>query len=205
MLYATLDKPPQQYMTFTGDLFSNSLATSQKLKVMSSRNLITDNLLFTSAASGQPEYVSVDTPAAGSLTVRAYVDLERSGGVMAGESSIDLPPVFQITSPAAMATVSRVSPPVLTWTPVDPASNMLLDVAYVCADGSSNALTFDLGVDTGSAVLGAAHFPAPGNPASTCQTAFKLQRVRTGLISANFALGNFKGVQQRAVKFTTTQ
>jgi hypothetical protein len=77
-------------------------------------------------------------------------------------------------------------------------------VAYVCADGSSNALTFDLGADTGSAVLGTAHFPAPTNPSSICQTAFKLQRVRTGLISANFALGSFKGVQQRAVKFTTT-
>lgn len=204
-LYATLDIAPRQYMNFSGDLFGNSLATSQNLKVMSSRNLFTDHLLFTSVAAGQPEYFAVDTPAAGSPTVRAYVDLERSGQVLAGESSIELPPAFQITTPLAAASVSRASPPVLNWTPVDATSNMQLDVAYLCEDDSSNTMSFDLGVDTGSVVLDATHFPTPANPSSTCQVAFKLQRVRTGSISANFALGNFKGIQQRAVRFTTIQ
>jgi hypothetical protein len=203
-LYATLDIPPRQYMSFSGDLFNNSLVTSQNLKVMSSRNLFTDHLLFSSVTSGKPEYFSVDASAAGSSTVRAYVDLERSGNVMVGESSIELPPAFQITTPLAAASVSRTSPPVLTWTPVDATSNMLLDIAYLCADNSNGTLSFDLGVDTGSAVLDAAHFPTPPtNPSSSCQVAFKLQRVRTGSISANFALGTFTGVQQRAVRFTT--
>lgn len=205
-LYASLDAPPAHFMSFSNDLFGNSVTTSQRLKVMQSRNLYIDHLLFETFAVGNPEYVASDTPASAATPVRAYVDLERTGKVMAGASSIELPPAFQITAPASAAIVSRASPPTLTWSPVDPASTMMLEVAYVCDDGTQGSPdAFNLGLDTGSAVLSASHLPTPTTtPSSNCQTAFKLQRVRTGSISANFALGNIKGIQQRAVKFTTT-
>ncbi|MDO8262047.1 MAG: hypothetical protein Q7T21_02370 [Gallionella sp.] len=206
-LYTSLDKPPQQYINFNGDLFGNSLELSQHLKVMSARDLYTDFYLFTQVVFGKPEYFSLDTPSTSSSPVRAYVDFERTGHVMTGESSVELPPAFQITAPAGEASVSRATPLVLTWTGVDPATTMKLDVAGVCADGSPYTLNLILGTDTGSATLNSAdYFPATGtSPSTNCRVAFLLQRVRLGGVSSQFAFGSFsEGVQQRTIQFTST-
>ncbi len=204
-LYSSLDVPPQQYLTFNNDLFGNSLDLSQHLKVMSSRDIYTDYFLFTQIVWGKPEYFSLDTPSASSIPTRAYVGFERAGNVMTGDSYVELPPVFQILAPASNASVSRASPIILTWSGADPASTMELDVAGICIDNSQYTLHLILGADTGSATLnGASYFPATGiNPSISCRVAFLLQRVRLGGVSAQFAFGSFKGVQQKTVQFTS--
>jgi hypothetical protein len=205
-LYTTLDVPPQQYVNFNGNLFSNSLELSQHLKVMSARDLFTDYILFTQIVFGKPEYFSLDTPNAGASAVRAYVGFERAGQVMTAESSILLPPAFQILTPASDAISSRATPVTLTWTGTDPATTMELDVAGSCADGSRFAKNLVLGADTGSATLNSAdYFPATGtSPSTNCRVAFLLQRTRLGGVSTQFAFGSFKGVQQRTVQLTST-
>ena len=206
-LYTSLDVPPQQYLNFNGDLFGNSQAVSQRLKVMSARDLYTDYHLFTQVVWGKPEYVSLDTPSTNSAPVRAYVDFERTGNVMTGESSVELPPAFQISAPAAEVSVSRAVPLVLTWTNVDLTSTMELDVAGICLDNTQYTKHLTLGpTDTGTFTLnGADYFPASGTNATTnCRVAFLLQRVRLGGVSTKFAFGSFRGVQQRTVQFNTT-
>lgn len=205
-LYTSLDKPPQQYINFNGNLFGNSLELSQRLKVMSARDLYTDYLLFTRVVFGKPEYFSHDTPSSSASPVRVYVDFERTGNAMAGESTVELPPAFQILAPAGEASVSRATPLALTWTDVDITTTMELDVAGICADGSRYNLNLILGADTGSATLNSAdYFPTTGiSPSINCRVAFMLQRVRTAGVSPNFAFGSIKGVQQRTVQFTTT-
>ena len=204
-LYSSLDVPPQQYLNFNGNLFTNSLDLSKHLKVMSSRDLYTDLLLFTQVVFGKPEYFANDTPQAGASPVRAYVDFERTGQVFAGPSSIDLPGGFQIAAPAADFSAPRSTPLALTWTNADPATTMELDVAGVCVDNSRYTMHLSL-PDTGSATLnGANYFPATGvNPATTCRVAFLLQRTRIGSVSSQFAFGStFTGVQQRSVQFNS--
>jgi hypothetical protein len=205
-LYTSLDISPQQYLNFNGDLFNDGRALSEHLKVMASRDLFTDFILFTQIVVGKPEYFSLDTPSTGSSPVRAYVDLDRVGNVLAGESSIALPPAYQISAPASGASISRATPLALTWTNVDPTTTMRLDVAGICVDGSRYTQSLVLGADAGSATLNSAdYFPATGiSPSVNCQVAFILQRVRTGGVSPNFAFGSFEGVQQRTVQFTTT-
>jgi hypothetical protein len=207
VLYTSLDEPPKNFMSFNGNLFSNSLILSQRLKVASSRNLFSDYILFTKVVTGKPEYFSIDTPvaAASLVPVRAYVDLERAGHVFAGESFVDLPLAFSITAPASAASVSRATPLVLSWTNVDATTTMRLNVASICEDGSRYNLSHNIGTDTGAATLnGTDYFPATGtSPSTNCRVAFMLQRVRTSGISPNFALGTFEGVQQRAIQFTT--
>lgn len=202
-LYSSLDKSPQQYIDFNGDLFGNSLDLSQHLKVMSSRSVLIDFGLFTVEAFGDPEYFALDAPAASSVPVRAYVGFERSGRVI--ESSVDLPVAFQITSPAADASVSRAAPISLTWTDVDPATTMELDVAGICTDNSRFSMHLLLGTDTGSATLSSANYlPAAGiSPTINCRIAFQLQRVRFGAVSPEFAFGSLSGIQQRSVQFTS--
>jgi len=205
VLYTSLDEPPKNFMNFSGNLFSNSLILSQRLKVASSRNLFNDYILFTKIVTGKPEYFSIDTPVAGSSPVRAYVDLERAGHVFTGESFVDLPLAFSITAPASAASVQRSANLVLSWTNVDATTTMKLDVAGICDDGSRYNLSHVIGTDTGSATLNSTdYFPATGtSPSTNCRVAFMLQRVRTSGISPNFALGTFEGVQQRAIQFTT--
>ena len=204
ILYSSLDMPPQQYMNFNDNLFGNSLEVSQRLKVMSARDLYTDFHLFTQIVWGKPEYVSLGTPGTSSSPVRAYVDLERSGQVMTGASFVELPPDFQITAPASEASISRAVPLALTWTNVDITTTMRLDVAGVCVDGSRYTLNHIIGPDTGAAALNSAdYFPSTGT-ATNCRVAFMLQRVRTGGVSPKFAFGSFEGVQQRTIQFTTT-
>lgn len=204
-LYSSLDVSPQQYINFNNNLFGNSLDLSQHLKVMSSRDLYTDYFLFTQVAWGKPEYFSLNTPSPSSSTpTRAYVGFERTGNVMTGDSSVELPPVFQILAPASDAIISRATPLTLTWAGADPASTMELDVAGICVDSSQYTLHL-IFADTGSATLnGANYFPVTGiSPSISCRVAFLLQRVRLGGVSAQFAFGSFKGVQQRTVQFTS--
>lgn len=205
-LYSSLDTPPSQYINFNNNLFDNSLKLSQNLKVMSSRDLYIDYLLFTQVAWGKPEYFASDTPGTNSSPVRAYVGFERTGNVMMGESSVELPLAFQILAPASEASLSRATPLALTWAATDPASTMELDVAGACVDGNRYNLHLVLGADTGSATLiGTDYFPATGiNPSINCRVAFLLQRVRLGGVSTQFAFGSFRGVQQRSVQFTST-
>ncbi len=205
-LYTSLDVPPQQYMNINGNLFSNSLALSQHLKVMSARDLYINYSLFNQVLTGKPEYFSVDTPSTGSSPVRAYVEFERSGNVMTGPSSVDFPPPYQIAAPARDAIVSRAAPLALTWTNVDPTTTMRLNVAGICVDGSRYTQSYNIGIDTGAATLSSAnYFPATGtSPSTNCRVAFILQRVRTAGVSPQFAFGSFDGVQQRTVQFTTT-
>lgn len=205
-LYTSLDVPPRQYINFNGNLFDNSLKLSQYLKVMSSRDLFTDYFLFAQVVRGKPEYYSFDTPRSSVSPVRVHVDFERTGHVLTGESSIDLPPAFQISAPAREASVSRAAPLALSWTDVDPASSMELDVAGICEDGSRYTLHHILGADTGAATLnGSDYFPSTGISASiNCRVAFMFQRVRTGAVSPKFAFGSFKGIQQRTVQVTIT-
>lgn len=203
-LYSSLDTSPQQYLNFNGNLFSNSMELSQRLKAMSSRDLYTDYGVFTNVIFGKPEYFSVDTPNTSSSPTRAYTGFERSGQMM--ESSVELPTAFQITAPASGASISRATPLALTWTDVDPATTMELDVAGICADNSRFNLHLILGNDTGSTTLSSAnYFPATGiSPSINCQMAFMLQRVRTGVVSPQFAFGSITGVQQRTIQFTST-
>jgi hypothetical protein len=77
-LYANLEKPASQYMGYSSNLFSNSANLTQNLKVMGSRDLYFDYLLFTQIAYGKPEYFALEKPAAGMNPVRIYVDFERS-------------------------------------------------------------------------------------------------------------------------------
>lgn len=205
-LYSSVEKPPQEYVNFSGNLFDNALDLSQHLKVMTSRDLFIDYFLFTQIVYGKPEYFATDTPIAGTSPVRAYVDFSRSGNVLTGTSSIDLPGAFQIGSPAAAATLSRATPVSLTWDNVDATTTMTLNVAGVCTDGNRYSMTVNLGTDTGAATLNSAdYFPATGvGTTANCLTAFILQRSRTGPVSAQFAFGSFTGVQQRTVQFTTT-
>ena len=204
-LYTSLDISPQQYMSISGNLFGNSLALSQHVKVATSRDLYTDYFLFNQIVYGKPEYFSFNTPDAGVLPVRAFVDFERAGNVMTGASFVDLPPAYQIAAPASNATVSRAAPLTLTWTNTDPAATMLLNVAGSCVDGSRYTQSHVIGADTtGSVTLASAdYFPATG-PAVNCRVAFILQRVRSGSVSPKFAFGSFDGVQQRTVQFNTT-
>lgn len=203
-LYSSLDISPQQYLNFNGNLFGNSLELSQRLKVMSARDLYTDYFLFTNVAFGKPEYFALDTPVTASLPLRAYVDFERSGQVI--ESSVDLPPAFQITAPASDASLPRAIPLTLTWSNVDPATTMELDVAGICTDNSRYNMHLILGTGTGSAPLSSAdYFPVTGiNPSINCRVAFLLQRVRLAGVSMQFASGSFRGVQQRTIQFTST-
>lgn len=205
-LYTSLEVPPQQYLNFSGDLFGNSLNLSQHLKVLAPRDISTDFLLFAQILWGKPEYFSFDTPSSSALPVRAYVDFERAGHVMTGESSAELPPPFQIVSPAREASISRAAPLALSWTDVDPTTTMELDVAGACVDGSRYTLHQTIGTDTGAATLNSAdYFPSSGvSPSISCRVAFILQRVRAGSISPKFAFGSFAGIQKRTVQFTTT-
>ncbi len=204
-LYASLDVPPQQYLNFNGNLFGNALELSQHLKVMSSRNLYTDYLLFTQVVWGKPEHFSVNTPISSASPTRAYVDFERTGNVMTGDSSIALPPAFQILTPAAEANVPRATAVVLTWSNVDPTTTMKLDVGVICTDGSQKTLNLSLGPDTGTTTQNSASYlPTGVSPSVNCRVAFMLQRVRTGGVSPKFAAGSFEGAQQRTVQFTIT-
>ncbi|MBI5891345.1 MAG: hypothetical protein HZB47_11820 [Nitrosomonadales bacterium] len=205
VLYSSLDKPPQQYMSFSSDLFGNSLDLSQNLKTMSARDLYMDFVLFVNVVAGKPEYFVSEKPVSGAATVRAYVDFERSGQVMTGASSIDLPPAFQISAPASAASIARATPIVLTWTGVDAATTMRLDAAAACDDGTRNSWNYNIGPDTGTATVNSASFlPATASPTATCLTAFMLQRVKTGGVSTQFAFGSFEGIQKRTVQFTVT-
>jgi hypothetical protein len=198
VLYTSLDIPPQQYMSFNGNLFGNSLTLSQRLKVAAVRDLFVNYFLFTQVVTGKPEYFSDDTPGAGTSPLHAYVDFERAGNVLTGPSSVDLPPAYQILAPASDATVSRAAAPItLSWTN---------DIAGVCVDGNRYALNYYIGTDAGSATLtGANYFPTTGTiPTGNCHVAFMLQRVRTGSGSPKFAFASFEGVQQRTVQFTST-
>lgn len=206
-LYASLDKSPIQAINFNGNLFVNSLELSQNVKVMSQRDLMINYGVFTDVLYGKPEYFSFDKPGTNSTPVRAYIGFERSGHEMAGESSIELPPAFQILSPANGSSLPRITPVALTWTPgTDTTTSMELDVAGVCTDNSQFSLHLILGADTGSATLNSAdYFPSTVSPSIDCFVAFLLQRVRLGSVSSPFAFGSFsKGVQQRPVTFTST-
>ena len=206
ILYTSLDVPPQQYFSFTGNLFSNSLTLSQHLKVAAVRDLYTDYFLFTQTLYGKPEYFSVDTPSPGASPIRAYVDFERAGNVFTGPSFVDVPLAYQILAPATDAIVSRAAPLTLTWTNADATTTMRLNVAGVCVDGTRYSQSYIIGTDTGTTTLSSAnYFPATGtSPSTNCRVAFILQRVRTGGVSPKFAFGSFEGVQQRTVQFTTT-
>jgi hypothetical protein len=205
--FTSLDIPPQQYLNISGDLFGNSLALSQHVRVAAVRYLYTDYFLFAKTVYGKPEYYSVDTPGSGSSPVRAYVDFSRAGNVMIGASSIDLPPAYQIVAPVSDATFSRATPLTITWTNVDPTATMMFDVAGICAEGSRYNQSHVIGPDTtGSVTLTSAdYFPASGISSSiNCRVAFILQRVRTGGVSTQFAFGSFNGIQQRTLQLNTT-
>lgn len=206
ILYASLDKPPLQTINFNGNLFSNSLDVSQHLKIMSRRDLLINYGVFTDIFPGKPEYFTFNTPSTSSTPVRAYVGFERSGQVMAGDSSIELPPAFQIISPASEASVSRATALALTWSGIDATTTMELDVAGICTDNSQYSMHLNLGADTGATTLNSADYsPTTVNPSINCRVAFLLQRVRLGNVSSPFAFGSFsKGVQQRTVQFTST-
>jgi hypothetical protein len=205
-LYSSVDKSPQQYVSYSGNLFGNSLNLSQHLKIMSARDLYMDYQLFGQVLQGLPEYFASDTASSGTSTVRAYVDFERSGNAMTGTSLIDLPGAFQILSPASAGLVPRSSPLTLTWNNVDATTTMALKVAGICDDSKRYNLTLNLGTDTGTATLNSAdYFPTIGVAnTATCMTAFILQRSKMGGVSSKFAFGSFTGVQQRTVQFNTT-
>lgn len=204
-LYNSLDVPPRQYLSFDGDLFASALDVSQQLKVMAVRDLYSDFILFVDILWGKPEYFASGAPASGAAPVRAYVAFERTGYALAGESSIELPPAFQISAPVADASLSRAAPVVLSWTDVDAASTMELDVAGDCLDGNRYTQHFVIGADAGTVTLNSAvYFPASGvSPTTSCRVAFILQRLRLGGVSTDFAFGSFTGVQQRTVQFTS--
>lgn len=204
-LYSSLDVPPRQYLSFEGNLFANALDVSQQLKVMSARDLYRDFIVFTDVLWGKPEYFASGTPTSGAAPVRAYVGFERAGNALVGESSIALPPAFQILAPVADVSLSRAAPVVLSWTDVDAASTMELDVAGDCLDGNRYTQHLVIGADTGTVTLnGADYFPASGvSPTTSCRVAFMIQRVRLGGISTDFAFGSFAAVQQRTVQITS--
>jgi hypothetical protein len=203
-LYSNLDKPIRQALSFDSNLFSNSLALSQHLKVMSERNLIFDYGIYSDVLLGKPEYFSFDTPTTSTLPVRAYVGFERSGQELAGEYAIELPPAFQILSPVAEAVVTRATPISLTWSDIDTTSTMELDVAGICTDSSRYDMHLVIGLDTGSYPLNIADV-IPAAVTVDCRLAILLQRVRLAYITTPFAFGSYsKGVQQRTVQFTST-
>ena len=206
-LYSTLDVPPRQYLSITGDLFNAGRAVSDNLKVMPSRYLYYDYFLFSNVVAGEPEYYSVHTPAAGSSPVRAYVEFERGGQAQTGESSVVIPNAFLITAPVAEVSVSRSNPLTLSWSNVEAATSMLLKVGGMCDDSTRYHMEYMIGPDvTGSVSLNSAdYFPATGTSTSaTCRVAFMLQRVRTAGVASSFAAGSFRGIQQRTVQFTIT-
>lgn len=205
-LYTNLEKPAAQFMGYNSNLFSSSTDLTQNLRVMGSRDLYFDYLVFTQIAYGKPEYFTIEKPAAGTNPLRVYVDFERAGA-LTYTSIIDLPGAFQINSPASAASLSRTTSVSLTWTNVDATTSMSLNVAGVCSDGNRYSMTKFLGTDTGSATLVSTdYFPATGvSTAANCQTAFMLQRIKLGNVAAQFALGSTSsGIQQRSVRFTTT-
>lgn len=210
-LYSSLDKSPGSFFNYTEDLFANSLAVSQDLKIMAARNLYLNYVLYDQIAYGKTEYFSVESPTSNISPTRAYVAFERSGQVWAGESSIEIPPAFQIQNPVAFSTLSRAAPVVLSWSNTDPAASMELEVVGDCAEGSryllhpTLSITTDPGTGVSSATLASGDYFDSSKVATsvTCQVAFLLRRVRTGAVSANFAFGSFKGIQQRTVQFTS--
>lgn len=209
-LYSALDKSPGSFFNYTEELFANSLAVSQDLKIMASRSLYTNYVLYDEIAYGKPEYFSAESPDSGVSPTRSYVAFERAGQVWAGESSIDIPPAFQIQSPAAFSTLSRATPVVLGWSNTDPATSMELVVVGDCEEGTRYILYPALSISTdpdgtSSVTLSSSdYFDSSRVAASvTCQVAFLLKRVRTGPVSSNFAFGTFKGIQQRTVRFTS--
>lgn len=205
VLYSSLDKPPLQYLSLTGDLFGGGQLAAEELKVLSARNLYIDYILFEQVVYGQPEYYSVARPTAGAATVRAYVEFVRSGNSAAGTSSIDLPPGFQITAPASESSVNRATPVTLTWNNVDAAYSMRLNVGSRCDDGTQNTWSQIMGADTGTTtVSSASYLPALVSGTANCRIIFILERYRTGAVSPNLLGGTFEGVQQRTVQFTTT-
>lgn len=202
-LYSSLDIAPQQLFNINGNLFSNSLNLSQRLKEMTARDLYSDFLLFTEILWGKPEYFAMHTQSAGNTAKVAYVGFERSGNLLTGDSSIVLPGGYQISAPLYDAVASRAAPLVLSWTNVDTAATMELDVAGSCADGSRYTKHIQLGADTGTATLNSADYYPAGGPAIDCRVALILQRVRIGGVSTQFAFGSFSGVQQRTVQITS--
>lgn len=210
-LYSSLDKSPGTLVNYSEDLFANSLAVSQELKIMAPRNLYFNYVLYDQIAYGTPEYFSVASPTSGVSPTRAYVGFERAGPVWAGTSSIELPPAFHIQSPAPASTLSRATSVELAWSNSDPATTMELEVVGDCADGSryllypTLAITTDPATGASSATLTSDDYfdASTVAPTTTCQVAFLLKRVRTGPVSANFAFGSFTGIQQRTVQFTS--
>lgn len=203
-LYSTLDKAPQEYVNFSGNLFGNSQDLSQHLNNMGRRDRSINYYLFSEPVYGQTEYFTTDVPASGSPT-RVYIDFERSSG-WTGVSTIELPGAYQISSPASASSHSRATPLTLRWNNADAATTMSLNIAGICSDNNRYTKTLSPVADTGTVTLNSAdYFPASGvSPTASCLTAFILQRSRTGFISPSFATGSFTAVQQRTVQFTTT-
>lgn len=204
-LYSTLDKAPQDYVHFSGNLFGNSQDLSQHLNTMARRDRSINYYLFSEPVYGQTEYFTTFVPSSGTVP-RVYIDFERSSG-WTGASSIDLPGAFQISSPASASTHKRTDPLTLSWNNADATTTMTLNIAGICSDNNRYTKTLSPVADTGTATLNSAdYFPASGvSPTATCLTAFILQRSRIGFISSSFATGSFTAVQQRTVQFTTTQ
>ena len=204
-LFSALDTSPQQYLDFSGNLFSNSLELSQHVKAMSSRDTSVDYGIFTGVSYGTVEYFAVETPSASSSPTLAYIDFKRSGNAVSAESSVELPPAFQILTPASDAIISRSTPLTVSWTGLDPSTTIEIDVAGICADNSRFTDHLNLSTDRGLYILQATnYFPSWASPSLSCRVAFGIQRVRLGSASPQFALGIFKGIQQRTVQFTST-
>lgn len=205
-LLVSLGKPPHDYLAFESDLFGRVQDLTENVKRLVQRDLLDDHVLFVELLLGVPEYETVLGPVSGGAAPRVYVELDRVSGAFTGPSWVELPPGFEVSAPASLAALSRAGPLAIAWSSPDPAATMEADLAVDCGAGRQFSQHLALGADTGSAsVASGDYFPYGGVPASaTCSAALLLQRVRNGTVSADFAGGSFRGVQQRVVRFTLT-
>lgn len=207
-LYASLGTPPEQLLSFSDDLFNNSLTLSTRLKLMKQRSQVNHYYLFSRVITGTPEYFATDSSNGLSRPLQAYVGFERGDMQWAGSASVQMPMTFSVLAPTFASSHSRAEPLTLTWSDVDPNSTMRLSVGGVCGEETFTIDGIELGADTtGTHVLDANdYFPDAMPLDASCQLAFILNRVGQTQI-AYFGLagiGSFQGRQERTVIFTTT-
>ena len=131
--------------------------------------------------------------------------LELERGDSFPDSTVSLPRPFDLTAPAASATVSRSSPMSVTWTDAGTSDTVWIDVFYSTCLAFEGNIYYPPGGDNGStSIPTSALSPVQGEENATCSATLRVVRSRPGSIDDAFDSGSIQGWQVRTVEITST-